>query len=269
MYVQAEAEDNIKEAEYVEVGSAAPLVCLILTSSLAPTDSLVPHPLCSAPQSVISSHPSVVGIVGFADFEQSSAQVDATLGRLAAFPHMKGIRQLLNFHPDKAAISNPHDILSSPAFQQSYPLLAKHRLHFEFHGYYNQLAAGAALAAKHPDVPVVINHSGICVDHTEEGIEQWKAGLTAFAALPHVSIKISGLGMTDNRWTAESIRPFILDIIHIFGVDRCMFASNFPVEKVVGAYSDWYTAFKQIVANLPMEQQKKLFYDNAIKYYRL
>ena len=55
----------------------------------------------------------------------------------------------------------------------------------------------------------------------------------------------------------------------MFGVDRCMFASNFPVEKVVGAYSDWYTAFKQIVANMPAEQQKKLFYSNAIKYYRL
>jgi predicted TIM-barrel fold metal-dependent hydrolase len=75
--------------------------------------------------------------------------------------------------------------------------------------------------------------------------------------------------MTDNKWTAESIRPFILDIIQIFGVDRCMFASNFPVEKVVGSYQDWYTAFKQIVASFTQEQQKKLFYDNAIKFYRL
>ena len=269
VYVQAEAENNIKEAEYVEVSATLPLTSIPLYPSPLPPDSHLPlfPPRC--PQSVIATHPSVCGIVGFADFELPAAELDSTLGRLAAFPHMKGVRQLLNHHPDKPHISNPTDILSSPQFSANYPLLAKHKLHFEFHGYSNQLMAGALLAGRHPEVPVVINHSGLCVDHTEEGIEQWKAGLQAFAALPHVSIKISGLGMTDNRWTAESIRPFILDIIAIFGVDRCMFASNFPVEKVVGAYSDWYTAFKQIVANLPVEQQKKLFYDNAIKYYRL
>ena len=211
----------------------------------------------------------MAGIVAYADFESSTSELDANLGRLARLPHVKGIRHLLNYDPSKPHISNPSDTLSHPSFPANFALLAKHGLHFEFHGYSNQLRQGAAIAKAHPTVPVIINHSGLCVDHTEEGIEEWKAGLAEWAQLKQVSIKISGLGMTDNKWTAESIRPFILDIVRIFGVERCMFASNFPVEKVVGAYNDWYTAFKQIVANLPPEQQKALFHDNAVKYYRL
>ena len=271
IYVQAEAEDSIIEAEYVEVHNTAPPPHPSPHPRTLPTLSPPSRPPSPSPpsQSVILSHPSVAGIVAYADLESASAELDANLGRLARLPHVKGIRHLLNFHPDKPHISNPSDTLSHPSFDSNYALLAKHNLHFEFHGYSNQLRAGAAVAKAHPTVPVIINHSGLCIDHTEEGIEEWKAGLAEFAALSHVSIKISGLGMTDNKWTAESIRPFILDIIRIFGVERCMFASNFPVEKVVGAYSDWYTAFKQIVATLPLEQQKKLFHDNAIRYYRL
>jgi len=126
------------------------------------------------------------------------------------------------------------------------------------------------LAEQYPHIPIIVNHSGLCVEHSEEGIEQWKEGLRALATHSNVSIKVSGLGMTDNKWTAESIRPFILDCIEIFGIERCMFASNFPVEKLVGSYTDFYRAFKQIVANkFNTEQQKKLFHDNAIKYYRL
>ena len=117
---------------------------------------------------------------------------------------------------------------------------------------------------------MVVNHSGLCVEHSEEGIEQWKDGLRALAAQPNVTIKVSGLGMTDNKWTAESIRPFVLDCIDIFGVERCMFASNFPVEKPLGSYTDWYRAFKQVVASkFNAQQQKSLFHDNAVRVYRI
>jgi len=228
-------------------------------------------PLChSLPvcQNVAKTHPKVAGIVAFADL--TDPNVDVALTHLASLPHVRGIRQLLNYHPAKPEISNPTDILAHPNFHTNYALLAKHKLHFEFHAFHVQLQAGATLAQQHPNIPIVVNHSGLCVEHSEEGIDQWKAGLRALAAHPNVTIKVSGLGMTDNKWTAESVRPFILDTIEIFGVERCMFASNFPVEKVIGSYTDWYRAFKQIVASkFTAEQQKALFHDNAVRIYRL
>ena len=209
----------------------------------------------------------MAGICSFADLDDPN--VDATLSRLASFPHVKGVRQLLNYDAARPEISNPVDLLASSTWQANYALLAKHGLHFEFHGFACQLSEGAALAARHPHIPLIVNHSGLCIDHTEEGIELWKRGLQQLAQQPNVSMKISGLGMTDNSWTAESIRPFVADLLACFGPERCMFASNYPVEKCVGQYGDWYTAFKQIVAARPQHEQRLLFHDNAIRFYRL
>jgi predicted TIM-barrel fold metal-dependent hydrolase len=93
--------------------------------------------------------------------------------------------------------------------------------------------------------------------------------MQALADLPNVSCKISGLCVADRPWTLEENGPIIRETIAMFGVDRCMFASNFPVDSLKGSWDYIYTQFKRSVADLPIADQLKLFAQNAIRVYRI
>jgi predicted TIM-barrel fold metal-dependent hydrolase len=84
-----------------------------------------------------------------------------------------------------------------------------------------------------------------------------------------VAIKISGLGMPGRAWTVEANRQVVLDTIAIFGAGRCMFASNYPVDRLGGGLRTIFDGFRAITAHLPAAQQRALFHDNAVRYYRL
>jgi predicted TIM-barrel fold metal-dependent hydrolase len=107
------------------------------------------------------------------------------------------------------------------------------------------------------------------VDRDPEALALWRTGMRALAAQPNVWVKISGLGMVDWRWTEDSLRPFVLDTIEIVGPDRCMFASNFPVDKLYSSFDALYGAFKSIVSDFTKSEQRKLFSDTALAVYRI
>jgi predicted TIM-barrel fold metal-dependent hydrolase len=88
------------------------------------------------------------------------------------------------------------------------------------------------------------------------------------ARAPNAVVKISGLGLPDAPWTVESNGPIVLDTIAMFGIDRCMFASNFPVDGLTADFDTIYGGFMEIVEHLPMEDQHKLFSENARRIYR-
>ena len=85
----------------------------------------------------------------------------------------------------------------------------------------------------------------------------------------NAAVKISGLGMVDWTWTEDSIRPLVLETIEIFGIDRCMFASNFPVDKLYSSFGQLFAAFEAIVAGFSAAEQDKLFRSNAERIYRI
>jgi predicted TIM-barrel fold metal-dependent hydrolase len=93
--------------------------------------------------------------------------------------------------------------------------------------------------------------------------------MRTLAAAPNVAAKISGLNMFHHDWTLELIRPFVLDTIEIFGVERCLFASNFPVDKLHADYGAIWQAFDQITADFSEPERRALFHDNAAGFYRL
>jgi predicted TIM-barrel fold metal-dependent hydrolase len=84
-----------------------------------------------------------------------------------------------------------------------------------------------------------------------------------------VVAKISGLGMCDRQWTVDSIRPFVTDIIEAFGVDRCMFGSNFPVDVLFSDYQTVWNAYDTITSDLSAEERAMLFHENAERYYQI
>jgi len=87
--------------------------------------------------------------------------------------------------------------------------------------------------------------------------------------LPNIAIKISGIGVKEQPWTVESNRQIVLDTIEVFGPDRCMFASNFPVDSVVADFDTIFNGFKTITKDFSDEDRNMMFHDNAVRIYRL
>ena len=115
----------------------------------------------------------------------------------------------------------------------------------------------------------VLVHLAFPLERHYAGIETWRANMRVMAECPNITVKLSGLGMTDFYWSVDSIRTFILDGIEIFGVDRCMFASNFPVDSVMSSYDTLFDAFKDVVEDFSDAEKQKLFHDNAERVYRI
>ena len=100
-------------------------------------------------------------------------------------------------------------------------------------------------------------------------MERWRRGLKLLSANPNVAIKISDLVAYDHEWTLDSLRPVVLTCIDAFGTDRAMFASDFPVAGLHATYDQVFGAFKAIVADFSPAEQRRLFHDNAARFYRL
>jgi predicted TIM-barrel fold metal-dependent hydrolase len=207
-------------------------------------------------------------IIGSADF--SKEDVEATLEAHAESPNFRGIRQILNVHPDKRLDYVGRHYMTEPAWHERFKLLAKYNLIFDLQIYPHQMLDAARLAAENPGVPIVLNHTGMFADRKSvEGWRIWRDGMRALARQPNVSVKISGMGMLDHHWTSESIRPYALETIEAFGVSRCMFASNFPVDRLYSSYEALWTSYADIVADMTEDEQVALFRRNAEQIYRI
>lgn len=213
-------------------------------------------------QSIANEHGVPHGIVAYAPLQDP--RVDEVLRAHARYANLRGIRQILN--PDQCERS---DYLTDPAWQAGYARLANYDLSFDLQALPEQFDDAAALIATHPEIPVVVNHTGMPRDQSPAGLERWRRGMRRLAGLPHVSAKISGFGMFDANWTTERIRPLVLETIDIFGVDRCLFASNFPVDKLWATYDRTIGAFHAITADFSPAERRMLFHDNAERIYRL
>lgn len=219
-------------------------------------------------QSIADRHGFPHGIVAFA--ELNDPDVERVLAAHARFPNTRGIRQSVNWHADpiKTFVSHP-TLLTDNGWLEGFSLLRKYGLSFDLQLYPSQMLDAARLAANHPDTLIIVNHTGMPVDKDEAGLAAWRTGMRALAANDNVRVKVSGLGMLDWHWTESSIRPFVLETIGIFGTDRSMFASNFPVDKLYSDFNTLYGAFKSIVTDFSLDEKHKLFYSVAEETYRL
>jgi predicted TIM-barrel fold metal-dependent hydrolase len=180
----------------------------------------------------------------------------AVLERQAAYGFVRSIRQK----------PRPGAIASTP-WRKGYALLARHGLRFDLQAPWSELADAAALCRAFPDTPLVLNHAGLPADRSAEGLEGWKRALRTLATCPNAAIKISGLGVPGKRWSAALNRDVVLSAIEIFGVERSMFASNFPVDGLCASFDEIYLGFREIVGSLSALEQRALFHDNAVRLY--
>ncbi len=206
-------------------------------------------------------------IVAHAELQKAGAA--ELLERHAAHPKVRGIRQILNWHPDPAKTYTPRDLLADEAWWAGFARLKRHGLSFDLQIYPAQMPAAARLASRHPDITLILNHTGMPVAKDEAGIEVWRGGMRLLAAQPNVAVKISGLAMLDWHWSRESLRPFVLETLEIFGAERTMIASNFPVDRLFGAFGEFYAAYTRILAGASAAERANLFSDTAERIYRI
>jgi predicted TIM-barrel fold metal-dependent hydrolase len=213
-------------------------------------------------QAIADRHGFPHGIVAYAALQDP--QLDTVLEAHAQHANLRGIRQILN--PDQC--ERP-DYLTDPVWRAGYARLAEYGLSFDLQALPAQMADAALLARTYPEVPMVINHTGMPRDRAPGALEQWRSGMRVLAEQPHVSVKISGFAMFDPNWTADSIRPLVLETIDIFGPDRCMFASNFPVDKQHAMFEALIGAYKAVTADFSLTERNSLFHTTAERIYRL
>ena len=188
----------------------------------------------------------------------------------AASALVRGIRQ----KPPAAARPDEVDprapgAMGDERFRRGYDLMPRYGFSYDLQTPWWHLAEAADLARSFPETRIVLNHTGLPADRSEAGLAGWRRALETFAAEPNTRLKISGLGLADGSWPVDGNRVVVRDAIRIFGVRRCMFASNFPVDSLVADYDTIYDGFRAFVADLSDADQRALFHDNAVRCYRL
>jgi len=232
------------------------------------------------------------GIVGFADLTLGAAVKPVLEAHIAAGRNrFRGIRHISAWDASteiESYMGTPRGLLLDVKFREGFACLQEYGLSFDVWLYHPQLMELVDLARAFPDIPIVLDHIGGPLGigpyaaKPEEVFQEWKRGIAELATCPNVVVKLGGLGMRicgfgwHERATppgsaelAEAMAPYYRWCIEQFGVDRCMFESNFPVDKMSYSYTVMWNAFKRMSKDFSPAERAALFHDTAVRVYRL
>jgi L-fuconolactonase len=246
-----------------------------------------------AAESARTDGAEIAGIVGFADLtlgpavaEVLEAHVDAGGGRF------RGIRHASSWDPSpqvrNAHTKPPPGLLGQPAFRDGVAVLGRMGLRFDAWLYHTQLGELVDLARAEPEVTVVLNHLGAPLGvgpyagRRDEVLRAWRAGLAEVASCPNVALKLGGIGMPlyGFDWHERAAPPSSEELaaawgdpirwcIDTFGPSRCMFESNFPVDRQSCSYTVLWNSFQRIAERYTTDERSELFHDTAVRTYGL
>lgn len=233
------------------------------------------------------------GMVGYADLRRGAAVREVLEAHLqAAQGRFRGVRHLVTWDADQTLVNPlsavPRGLLLDRDYRAGVAQLAPLGLSYDAWLFFPQLPELFDLAKANPDTPIIINHCGGVVriasyeDKRKEVFESWSRSMRELARLPNVYVKVGGLGMRINGFDfekgelppssiqlAQAWKPWMHTCIEAFGVDRCMFESNFPVDKGSYPYSNGWNAFKRLTADASANEREALFRGTVSKVYRL
>ena len=201
--------------------------------------------------------------------ELTSPQVESLLERHLAYPRVRGIRQIIGRHVQEDARHGSDALIENPAFARGLSALAPRGLSFDLQLIPAQMQRVAALLKRLPDLDVALCHAGSPWDQSAAGLDAWRAGLRALAARPRTSCKICGLGMFNPNWTVEQLRPLVDTVIDLFGPERVMLGSNFPVDKLYTDYERLWAAYDELISTYTATERARLLAGTAKAFYRL
>lgn len=207
-------------------------------------------------------------IVGYADL--LSDDVRPALDALMRYPLLRGIRMQLHWHENPQYRFAKHaDVADDPAFRKNFAALAERNLSFDLQVFEGQMDGAARLARDFPGTTFILQHSGMLEDLSDAGRARWKSQLAKLAAEPNVVSKLSGLGTFIHRNDPEHIAFVVRETVAAFGADRCLYGSNFPIEKLWTDYASLIGAYRAAATPFNDGEQRAMLHDTAARVYRL
>lgn len=195
--------------------------------------------------------------------------VESTLEQLAAMPIVRGIRHKPGQSDAPEAARRHQSLLCDPTWLDGVRLLPRFGLSFDLQVAWWHLHEIVPLLESAPELPVILNHAGLPSDRSSDGLRAWSRAVALVARFPQVVVKASGIGQRGAPWTVESNGPIVRRLVELFGPERLMFASNFPVDGLTATYSEIWQGFREIVQDCSRDEQEQMFAGTARKVYRL
>jgi predicted TIM-barrel fold metal-dependent hydrolase len=218
-------------------------------------------------QEQADEHGTIAGIVGYADF---TGDVVPQLERLKKYPLMRGIRQQFHWHQNQLyRFAQDPDMCRNPDIQKNVAKLADYGWSFDLQVFAGQMEGAVELANACPDVDFILQHAGMKEDASDAGHKVWTEGMKRLADCPNVVTKLSAFGTFIHKNDPAFIAQMVTDTENLFGADRCMYGSNFPIEKLWTSYTQLFNAFQDATKGLTKKKQKAIFNDTAARVYRL
>lgn len=202
--------------------------------------------------------PIVAGVVGWVEFSDPDAA--QTIERLAASSLIVGFRPMVQDIPDD-------DWLLRPDLTVAFRTLVEQRLVFDALVLPRHLSRALVVADRYPDLPIVIDHGA--KPFIREGLlDPWRADMAALAARPNVVCKLSGL-VTEARadWSVDDLRPYVDHLLTVFGPERLLWGSDWPVVNLAGGYDRWRDTTRELIASLSDEEKAAILGGNAARIY--
>jgi predicted TIM-barrel fold metal-dependent hydrolase len=208
------------------------------------------------------------GIVAYADM--TVEDVRPAVDRLMRCPRLRGIRQQFHWHenPTYRFAARP-DLCRDPTVQRNVARLADYGLVFDLQVFAGQMADAGALADAAPGVTFVLQHAGMLEDTSEAGRAAWREAMAELARRPNVVAKLSGFGTFLHRCDPEHIAWLTSETVALFGADRCLWGSNFPIEKLWTDYGSLFEAHRRAAGGLSEAERQAIFHHTACRVYRL
>ncbi len=201
-------------------------------------------------------------IVGFVDL--SSKNFISDIEKHCQYKNFRGIRQILKSTKDDESF------LKNDIWINNLKYLEKYNLSFDLLIFFHQYKSAINVIKKYPNILFIINHC-FWPQNSENDFNNWTKALKSISSFDNVVIKISGFGEWLKNCSLSNIKPYILETIDCFGVDRCMFGSNFPVDKQISnkTYEFFWNIYFETAKNFSDDEKNKMFFYNAEKYYRI
>jgi predicted TIM-barrel fold metal-dependent hydrolase len=219
-------------------------------------------------QRIANEHGWPHAIVAFADFAVDD--VRPQLDRLARYPLVRGARMQLHWHenPLYRFAARP-DLCADPAIRRNIKRLADYGWSFDLQVFAPQMAGATSLAEACPDVTFILQHAGMPEDLSAKGRFAWQAGMTQLARCPNVVSKLSGLGTFIHRNDPAHVADVLGETIAIFGAERCLFGSNFPIEKLWTDYRNLIETYRASTTSLRADERNAILGNTAMRVYHL
>jgi len=207
-------------------------------------------------------------IVGYADMTVEDARPQ--LDRLARYPLMRGIRQQFHWHRNPAySFAARSDLVRMPEVKRNIALLAEYGWSFDLQVFETQMTDAYKLVRACPEVTFILQHAGMLEDISAVGKSRWLKSMYPLAWLPNIVVKLSGLGTFIHRNDSIFIASVVHDTVAMFGADRCMFGSNFPIEKLWTGFSEMFDTYLKACGTLSSSDQNAIFDGTARRIYKL